>query len=413
MFHRKRVLAGVFAVAVVVALWVSTRRTAHVLRAGGSARWVTLQRRDFVRTLRLHGVIEAVRFHGVVAPRLSGQGGPLVITRLAAAGTPVKAGDLLVTFDRQAQAKTFLDRQAEYRDRVEQIRKRQAEAAAARTQYESEVKERENALEIARLDMRRNEVASRIEAEKNKQNLAEAVARLDQARATLAQRGRALAAEVRVLEIQRDRARAAMLHAERNAGKMEIRSPIEGIVVLNPIFKDNGPGEVQEGDEVRPGVPFLQVVDPQSMRVRSRVNQVDVRFLGVGQPAVVRLDAYPDAVFPGRVEQLAAIGMAGGFSEKVRTFATIFSVKGSDARMMPDLSAAVDVELERVRDALVAPRDAVMAQGRESVVRVRNGDSVETRAVRTGAACDHEVVILSGVEAGASVLRAAAEATGS
>jgi hypothetical protein len=44
------------------------------------------------------------------------------------------------------------------------------------------------------------------------------------------------------------------------------------------------------------------------------------------------------------VEQVAPIGEHGSFSEKVRVFSVVVSIQGSDPKLMPDLSAAVDVE---------------------------------------------------------------------
>jgi hypothetical protein len=55
------------------------------------------------------------------------------------------------------------------------------------------------------------------------------------------------------------------------------------------------------------------------------------------------VDAYPDLELAGRFEQISPIGRGGSFSAKVRTFTATFSIQGSDARLMPDLSAAVDV----------------------------------------------------------------------
>jgi multidrug efflux pump subunit AcrA (membrane-fusion protein) len=104
-------------------------------------------------------------------------------------------------------------------------------------------------------------------------------------------------------------------------------------------------GEVQEGDQVEPGTPFMQVVNPAVMQVRVAANQQDFPRLQVGQTARVRLDAYPDQVFPATVEQLAPIGEPGSFSEKVRVFAVILSIRGNDPKLMPDLSAAVDVDI--------------------------------------------------------------------
>jgi multidrug efflux pump subunit AcrA (membrane-fusion protein) len=104
-------------------------------------------------------------------------------------------------------------------------------------------------------------------------------------------------------------------------------------------------GEVQNGDQVRPGVPFMQVVNPSKMEVRAAVNQEDFLNLRIGQTATVHLDAYPQLVFPGKLEEMAPIGRNGDFSSKLRTFTVVFSISGSDSKLMPDLSAAVDVDV--------------------------------------------------------------------
>ena len=404
---------GLFAAAVIGAGLVTRAAWRRGDTGGGAAPVAKVERKDFVRTLRLHGVIEAVKFHAVAAPRLSGQGGaPMIITRLIPAGTRVQAGDLLAEFDRQMQTKAYLDKETEYRDRVEQIRKKQAEQVADKVRDERELKEAEHAVEKGALDVKRNEILSRIDAEKNNQNLEEARARLEQVRRTIRLRQGVVSSEVHILEIQRDRDLAAMQNAQRNAEKMVIRSPLAGLVVLSTIFKSNGPGEVQEGDEVRPGVPFLQVVDPQAMQVRARVNQVDALSLVAGQKVTVRLDAYPDLSFPGRVHQVAAIALGGSFSDRVRTFPALFTIEGSDPRTMPDLSAAVDVELERVAGALVAPRDAIIEQSGRHFVRVRSGAGFDQTPVTLGLVGEQEVVIQSGAPEGAVVLRGSAAPRG-
>ena len=391
-----------------VTFW--SRRGSSVDTPSGQAlRTATVTRGDFVRTVRLHGTVEAIDSHAVAAPRLVGQNlSTLIITKLTPAGTRVKRGDLLVEFDRQNQVKAALDRQAEYRDLDEQIKKKQAEHAAARARDDTELRAAESQLEIAGLDMRKNEILPRIDIEKNQLNLDEARARLQQLRETYELKRRAAQAEIRVLEIQRDRALNAARHAEQNSEKMAIRAAIDGVVVFSQIWKGDQLADVQEGDEVRAGIPFLQVVNPAAMQVRARVNQADVSPLRTGQKATVRLDAYPDLVFPGTVDQIASIGITSGRSDKIRTFQVRFMIQGSEARLTPDLSAAVDVELDRRAAVLLVARDAVLSENGQSFVRVKNGSDVEKRAVKTGPMNDTDVVIESGVEPGAVVLRGAA-----
>ena len=89
----------------------------------------------------------------------------------------------------------------------------------------------------------------------------------------------------------------------------------------------------------------MQVVNPAAMQVRVLANQQDFPSLRAGQTAMVRLDAYPEMVFPAKLDQLAPIGEGGDFSSKLRSFVVIVSIEGNDPKLMPDLSAAVDVDL--------------------------------------------------------------------
>ena len=93
----------------------------------------TVQRQDFVRTVRLSGTVEAVESTTISAPRLSGPNTQsLVITQLIKAGAPVAKGDLLVEFDRQTQLANALDRRAELSDLDQQIKKKDAGERAAK-----------------------------------------------------------------------------------------------------------------------------------------------------------------------------------------------------------------------------------------------------------------------------------------
>jgi HlyD family secretion protein len=297
-------------------------------------------------SLRLKGTTEAVRSRSILAPALAGQQvGTLTITKLTLAGIQVKRGDLLVKFDRQVQVRDFMDKRAEYSKLVGQVLEEQAKENAARAKDETEMKQAEDDLGKAELEMQKIETLSRIDAERAQEHLEEAKATLQQRRATFDLKRKAAQAAIHILEIQRDRSRETMLHAQANADLMQIRSPIDGVVVLNTIWKEGRIGEVKEGDQVRPGVPFMQVVDPSVMQVRVLANQQDFMGLRVGQHAKLHLDAYPELVFSGKVEEIAPIGRSGSFSSTLRTFIVVFSLAGSDARLMPDLSAAVDVDI--------------------------------------------------------------------
>jgi HlyD family secretion protein len=295
-------------------------------------------------TVRLNGKTEAVQSRAILAPVLAGQQvGTLTIVKLIPSGSRVKQGDILVEFDRAAQIRDFMDKQALADDQNGKVLQAIAAEGAAKAKDETEIEQAETAFSKAGLEIQKLELMSRIDAEKAREELDQTRATLAQLKQTFDLKRQAAKASIRILEIQRDRTRETMLHAQTNASLMQIRSPIDGVVVFNTIWKQGNMGEVQEGDQVRPGVPFMQVVDPSSMQVHVLVNQQDLFALQVGQKASVHLDAYPDLVLPGKLESIDPMGKHGDFSSKLRIFSATFSINGGDPRLMPDLSAAVDV----------------------------------------------------------------------
>jgi HlyD family secretion protein len=366
----------------------------------------TVTAREFVNAVRLSGTVEAVEATTVAAPRLSGPtSSSLVISRLVKAGTRVQPGDLLVEFDRQAQVTTALDRRAELNDLEQQIRRRVAEENSARARDDSELLQAQSAVTRADLEIAKNEMLPRIQAEKNTQALEQAKARLDQLKKTFDLKRKAAAADIRILEIRRDKADNAMKMAETNASRMEVRSPIAGLAVIRTMWKSNGMAEILEGEEVRAGVPVVDIVNPARMRVRVRVNQADINGLRTGQAIRIGLDAYPDLTFNGRVTQLSPLAVTSTLSPKVRYFVMLAEVEGSHERLMPDLTASLDVEIEKISRALVIPRDAVLYDESTASVRVRNGGEFAARPVSLGAFSATEVVVTGGLEAGAVIER--------
>ena len=294
--------------------------------------------------LRLHGLVEAVEFFNLVTP--SGMDGQLTIVHIAPKGTHVKKGDVIVEFDRQQPLREAIDKQAEWKQLEEDIRKKQAELKLQEAVDDTAIKTAENDLALARLETTKNDVLPRIDAEKNTLNLEAAQARLPSLRTSVALKRKAAAAELEILHVKRDRAARVGARARQTADALLVRSPIDGLVVPRTLWKNGSMGEPEEGDNVWPGFAMLDVVSPGAMRVKVKVNQVDVHRLKVGMAARITLDAYPGRSYPARLTQIAPIAAPGQYSAKLRTFGAIFAIEAQASEIAPDLSAAVDVTLE-------------------------------------------------------------------
>jgi HlyD family secretion protein len=399
-------IAALLALTTVLLLLLHTRQS--VTSSGGASQTVTVEQSDFVNILRLTGTTDAVHSRPILVPTLEGaQLGSMVVTKLTPAGAHVKKGEMLVRFDQQAQLKDYLDKKATYQDLVDQVIVKQTAEDAARAKDDTDLKQAEDDLAKAKLEVSKNEIVSRIDAEKNEETLEEAQATLKQLQETYKLKRQAAAADIRTYEIQRDRAKTTMEYAQSNAQKMTIYSPMDGVVVLNTIWLGGRMGEVQEGDQVRPGVPFMKVVDPSEMDVRANVNEADLLQLTVGQKARILLDAYPGLLFPATLVELSPLGKTGEFSDKVRTFSALFTIYGNNPKLMPDLSAAVDIELQEVKNATVIPIQSVDSDMGQDYVWIKTLTGFEKHSITTGPKNDLQIVVSSGLNPG-GLIRASA-----
>src|SRR5437870_5780486 len=369
-----------------------------------------VERKDFAQSLRLNGTNQASRSFVVLAPRLEGaQVGSMVITKLAPAGAQVKKGDILVEFDPQAEERDYLDKKSAYENLVGQVAQKQADENIARAKDDTAMKQAEDELKRAQLELQKNEIVSRIDAEKNQEAVDEAQTTLKQLKETYQLKRAAAAAAIRIVEIQRDRALEAMRYSQGNAAKMVVHSPMPGVVVYNTIWLGGRMGTVQQGDQVRPGVPFLQVVDPSQMEVRVQLNQVDLLKVHAGQHAEMHLDAYPGMTLPAVLEEISPLGHTGQFTEAVRTFTASFSVQGTDPRLLPDLSAALDLDVGTQKKVLVVPWQSIGMEAGHSFVWLKTRVGFEKRSVETRSRNDLEAVVNSGLSEGDTIRRVAVE----
>jgi len=170
---------------------------------------------------------------------------------------------------------------------------------------------------------------------------------------------------------------------------------------MQSIFRNGEFGQVREGDQVFPGMPFMQIVDTSSMVLNATVNQVDAEKLRLGMKAVVRLDAYPELRLTGKLEGVGAMSKTSAFRGSfVGEIPVRIKIDGADSRLIPDLTASAEVELEAVDEALLLPRTAVFDEADGSYVFVQGPEGWARKKVELGPASFTHTSIRSGVQKG-------------
>ncbi len=418
--------AGAVLLAAAAAIaYVRVAKTKPGTAAGEEVRTARVVRGELPRTLRVSGMIGAKSFAAMVAPRMMGRqetggGGQLILIKLVPGGSRVKKGDVVAEFDRQWQLLRIDDQQAQVVQAEADIAKRKAELAILRQASLQSLRAARADMEKAQLDLKTAEVRSSIDAEKLKLAVEEASARYKQLQADAPLLEASQAAEIRALEYKRDRQRIDKQRAERNAERMLVRAPMDGVAVMQTTWRGNQPGMVQEGDQVFPGSLFMVIIDPSAMILNATLNQVDSQELRLGQSAEIRLEAYPNESWPARLISLGAMaggsayGMRGGSRALfVKQIPLRFAIQANDRRLIPDLSASATVRLGTEKDVVLAPREAIEYGKGKARVRVRLPQGGwQEREVEVGPSNATHVVVRSGLNAGEEVALGAASGLG-
>ena len=174
--------------------------------------------------------------------------------------------------------------------------------------------------------------------------------------------------------------------------KARIVAPFSGIVGLR---------HVSAGEYITSGQALvnLEAIDP--VKADFRVPERFLPAIRVGQTIRIKVDAYPEDVFEGKVYAIDPRLDVAGRSLLVRAL-----VPNKDRRLRPGLFARVTVLLQLKEDALSVPEQAIVPQGdAQYVFKIVNGKVMLTKVV-TGTRREGSVEIVDGLSVGDDVVTA-------
>ncbi|MBK1619733.1 efflux transporter periplasmic adaptor subunit [Lamprobacter modestohalophilus] len=129
--------------------------------------------------------------------------------------------------------------------------------------------------------------------------------------------------------------------------------------------------------------------------------------IAVGQPVEVRVSAYPDQVFEGKISAISP-----AVNQATRNIQVRALLQNPDQRLLPGMFAKISTLLPVKDQVLTLPRQAITFNTYgDSVFLIQPGEGeqegqlvVQRRQVKTGAVRDQEVEVLEGLEAGDQVV---------
>ncbi|HSH74814.1 MAG TPA: efflux RND transporter periplasmic adaptor subunit, partial [Longimicrobiales bacterium] len=313
MSKRLKLLVGGIAVVVVVgAIAFSVRRSRS---QAVEVRAEAIERRDLVAIVTASGNIRARR-----TVDISSDVSARVAELLVDEGDDVQRGQTLLRLEPD-----------QYRAAVSRSEASLAQAEAQRAQQEANlIRTRRDLDRLLALRARDSLLVSRQQIDDARTNLEVAEATRSSAEHGVSQ------------------ARAALDEASDQLSKTIFTAPIDGKVTrLN----------VEEGETViigtmnNPGSLVLTISDLSVIEAVVQVDETDVSRISLGDSAAVRIDAFPDRDFVGRVSRIGnsaitAPSQQTSGQQAAIDFEVVLTLDPSDAVLRPDLSATADIVVD-------------------------------------------------------------------
>ena len=151
-------------------------------------------------------------------------------------------------------------------------------------------------------------------------------------------------------------AEARISAAQASLDTATITAPFDGVITAVEVLA-RGSGS--------PSSLAFRIDNLDNLLVDVSVSEVDINQIGVGQPVILAFDAILGKEYQGEVVEVSPVGVQ---QQGLVSFEVTIQIIDADEEVRPGLTAAVQIVVRQVEDALMIPNRAVRWVKGEQVI---------------------------------------------
>ncbi len=192
--------------------------------------------------------------------------------------------------------------------------------------------------------------------------------------------------------------------ALRELQKCSVYAPIPGLVIYNEIPAAGKTRKIQVGDAVWSHQGLISLPDISRMLVETQVREIDIHKVALEQDVLVRIDAYPDKTYSGKVHLVGSLARTNrNLPTGTKYFQVQVLLQESDARLRPGMTARVDILAAHFEDALYVPLEGVFEKNDRKICYVVTAKGAKEQNVQVGKFNDDFIIIEDGLSEGEQI----------
>ena len=317
----------------------------------------------------------------------------LKIQDIVPEGTEVKEGDYIATLDKTQFDNTLKDERERLSTFRNNLEMKKLDTAVILTTLRNNIRNQKHTLEEAEITLRN----SRFEPPTT---IRQAEIDLERQRRLLEQRGRGY--QLKVAQAKRDIATQTMWYnrIDRRVASLEevlagftIKATSPGMVVYK---RDRRGNKIKAGSSINPMERTVATLpDLSSLLSKIYISEIEITKVTPGLNVEIRVDAFPNKQFSGKVYTVANIGEKLENTD-TKVFEVMVKLEGSDPDLRPSMTTSNKVVIKTFSDVIYIPTECVHA-GTDGIPFVYTKDKTK-QIVVTGESNDKNIVIERGLK---------------
>lgn len=395
---RSLIIAGIVVVVSFVALGIFVRLTGKETEMD----FAEVQRGFFEISVEATGELVAENSVDIMGPGIVGnrrfRAAPIRILDMVPEGTVVKPGDFVAELDRSSYSNSLKDEQDELRTEQANYESKVLDSAVVLSQLRDEIRNQEYVASEAEITLAQSKFEPPATQRQAEINLDKARRADEQKKKQYQLKKAQVRAELTNLKSKVNLQQRVVDDLSSVLASFTVKAPADGMVIYK---KDRLGQKIKAGTSINPFDPVVATLpDMSSMLSKVYISEIDVNKISQGLPVEIRIDAFPDKNFSGKISKIANIGEQLPNSD-TKVFEVLARMDEYEPSLRPSMTTNNKVIIKTYNDVLFVPNESVHA-GIDSVPFVYTKDGKKQILV-LGESNDKSIIVERGLEAGTPV----------
>jgi HlyD family secretion protein len=364
----------------------------------GGQKVFTVMTGSFRQSIIETGELQAVKASFISMPDIDWQYGyQFKIIGLADHGKIVGKGDSVIKLDAASVYKFIIEREDMLENELADSKKQVVQSENNIQELTAQLKSEQASFDLKKLELERSQFDTDTKKRIKELEFKQATIKLTKVKRNLELKPRLDDYDRRIQKIKVVQRQNELNNAKEALKLFLIRSPLNGIFQIAVNEWSDNPQTWKVGDTPYQGQILASIPDVTWMKVKTYVNEADVKRIRIGMKVIIRLDALPSAPFNGSISEISKICVP---RDKEKVFNVIVKINESDLRLKPGMTVNCQYVLYESENEMFVPNNCLFKDGGHAYVFLKKGGSSHKLEVKPGPANTNHTIVSGEVKPG-------------